>query len=403
MLSKEVWYYPSDFEKDLQGVGLPNHIIAELLGTAWEYSRVVIPHFTNWKRYVGFTRLTVLAMVADFRGALVDVAADNKILGYDVDNILDDAFGGTVGHEPMAREYRAFLLFAAEKSSNRRNSEMFRLYVNALAQSPRQWFRLRSCDTLGRLAMVAALACNDFDDMWFTEEEFEILEELAVTLYDATTFYKHRAEGETHNTFAYARGESVGDSSQGEFRKECYRRCREILWALDLAWTHDPARRCVVNCAKVGGTSLAMMVRRYRFVEDGLTIGNPETESIVEDCKKNTKFWYRVDTKPAAIDREVHTAGELGSTRFKNIIAQSSKLLIPGLAEILESSDDGHCDQCHYRPSYGAEIPPGRFGGVELCDSCSDQWRTYLETLPARTVEVFPALKGKLCLPAPEV
>ena len=48
--------------------------------------------------------------------------------------------------------------------------------------------------------------CNDFDDMWFTEEEFEILEELAVTLYDATTFYKHRAEGETHNTFAYARG-----------------------------------------------------------------------------------------------------------------------------------------------------------------------------------------------------
>lgn len=157
MLSKEVWYYPSDFEKDLQGVGLPNHIIAELLGTAWEYSRVVIPHFTNWKRYVGFTRLTVLAMVADFRGALVDVAADNKILGYDVDNILDDAFGGTVGHEPMAREYRSFLLFAAEKSSNRHNSEMFRLYVNALAQSPRQWFRLRSCVTLGRLAMVAAL------------------------------------------------------------------------------------------------------------------------------------------------------------------------------------------------------------------------------------------------------
>jgi len=41
----------------------------------------------------------------------------------------------------MSREYRAFLLITADKASARRNGELFRRYVNALAQSSKQWFR----------------------------------------------------------------------------------------------------------------------------------------------------------------------------------------------------------------------------------------------------------------------
>jgi len=43
--------------------------------------------------------------------------------------------------------------------------------------------------------MAAALACNNHDDFWFREPELGILTELCDTMYDATTYYKHRAEG----------------------------------------------------------------------------------------------------------------------------------------------------------------------------------------------------------------
>lgn len=49
-----------------------------------------------------------------------------------------------------------------------------------------------------------------------------------MTMYDVAAFYKHRVEGETHNTFAYAREDLA-------LRKECFHRCRELLWRLDTA------------------------------------------------------------------------------------------------------------------------------------------------------------------------
>jgi len=60
--------------------------------------------------------------------------------------------------------------------------------------------------------MAAALACNDFDGVSFTDAEWEILSEVGITLYDAVAFHKHRAEGETNSTFAYA---------DYKMRKEC--------------------------------------------------------------------------------------------------------------------------------------------------------------------------------------
>ena len=77
--------------------------------------------------------------------------------------------------------------------------------------------------------MACALVSNDHDDVWFTEEQLQILSEIFITLYDAVAFFKHRSEGETNNTYAYM---------PENLRVKAYRQSREILWALDAAWAH---------------------------------------------------------------------------------------------------------------------------------------------------------------------
>ncbi|AEK46506.1 hypothetical protein RAM_40195 [Amycolatopsis mediterranei S699] len=367
---RDNWFYPRDIEDDLKGTDLPEEIVAETLACAWEYTRCVIPQFIDWDRYIAFTRIIVIGIIAEFRGGLVDVAAGDNLLGYDLDELLDTVFAGTPGHEEMAREYRTFLLITADKSSERCNSELFRRYVNALTRSPKDWFRLRDSDALARFTIAAAMACNDITDTWFSEEEFQILTELGDTLYDAVAYYKHRAEGETNSTFAY-----VGH----ELRAESYRRCREALWALDVAWARAPAHRATINFLRYFGGPIHMMMRRYRFTEEDLTIGRPETEHVVAQTRQNIKLWHRVDVT----EKSTH------SVRYANVVARSEELMFPGLADMLESAADAHCDHCRHRLSYGAE-PLGRFGGVELCDSCRADWATYLRTFPARAAEVFP-------------
>jgi len=373
-VTTDTWFYPADIADDLVDSGLPDEVVAETLACAWEYVRCVIPQFTNWDRYLAFTRVIVIGIIAEFRGHLVDVVSDGHPLGYDLDELLDTVFKGTPGHEEMAREYRAFLLVTADKSSDRRDSELFRRYVNALARSPRDWFRLRDCDALARFTIAAALACNDFDDTWFDEEEFQVLTELGDTLYDAVAYYKHRAEGETNSTFAY-----VGR----ELRNESYRRCREVLWALDAAWAHSPEHRPVVNFLRYFGGPIHMMMRRYRFTEEDLTIGLPEDEDVVTQTRRNVKLWNRVDVT----GRSVH------DVRYATVVARSEELMFPGLAEALEESVVGHCEDCRHRLSYGAE-GLGRFGGVELCDRCREEWQAYLRSFPTRAAAVFPVLRS---------
>ena len=79
---------------------------------------------------------------------LVDAAASGNILGYNLDELFDSTFAGTPGYEEMKREYRAFLPITADKSSQRRTSELVHRYVNALARSPKSWFRLRCSGSL---------------------------------------------------------------------------------------------------------------------------------------------------------------------------------------------------------------------------------------------------------------
>ena len=102
----------------------------------------------------------------------------------------------------MSREIRTFLLFTADMTSDRRDGELYGRYRTALAYSPEQWFRMRDADALARFSIAAALACNDRNVTWWTKK-FEVLAEIAVTLYDDGVFRKHKTEGEIFSTFAY--------------------------------------------------------------------------------------------------------------------------------------------------------------------------------------------------------
>lgn len=371
------WFFPEELRFGIDTFDLPDRIIDETLACAWEYSRCVIPEWTNWDKYLAFNRTIVIAIIAEFRGDLIPEDSRKDIMGYDLEELLSTLFGGTAVHEDMSREFRTFLLMSAEKSSKRLQSELFSRYLNALTKSPQSWFRLRDCDALARYTIASALACNGFSDLLFSEEQWQLIAELGDTLYDAVAFYKHRAEGETNSTFGY-----VG----GEARVESYRLYREILWALDVAWARDPAKRCVLNFTRFFGGPIHMTTRRYRFVEDGLTIGKPETEQVVELTRNNFKLWNRV---------EGVTMQRLNDGRYMDIIAQSNKLLFPGLCDLLQSSADKHCHHCSYAPLNSSDDVQ-QFGGVRLCDGCKGEWRSYMRAFPTRFVAAFPEVRDIL-------
>lgn len=140
---QDIYYYPPEIANDLNGVPLSDEIKAECFACAWEYTRCVIPQYTNWNRYVAFMRTIIIGIIAEFKGHMVDVSAGDDILGYNLQEVLDGLFQDTTGHEDMCREYRSFLLITSEKTSEKRNGELFRRYVNSLANSPRGWFRMR--------------------------------------------------------------------------------------------------------------------------------------------------------------------------------------------------------------------------------------------------------------------
>ncbi|CAG8979763.1 hypothetical protein HYALB_00012400 [Hymenoscyphus albidus] len=396
---QDQWYYPQDLENDLQGINLREDQICEAINTAWEYVRIAIPNYTNWNRHIAFTRLILIAVVAEMRGNLVDVVANDNILGFHLEELIDTVFACTPGHKDMAREFRCFLLFTAQKVSGRRSSDFFRRYVNALAHSLQNWFRLRDCDALARFSIAGAMACNDWDEFWFGEEKLQILMEIAETHYDAVAFYKHRAEGEIHNTFGYI------DSG---LRVASFHRTREVLWRFEVAWARIPRYQCVLNLIRNFGGPLHMTARRYRFVEDGLAIGKPETENVVHKTRQNFKLWNRVDAthisefSPPNLPTQLKYLSEkmvnattlptLSQTSYySGVVAQRDRLMLHGLLEMLEMGESERCKHCRYRQSYGAE-GLGVFGGVELCGSCKEVWREYMEDLAACAESVFPDL-----------
>ncbi|KAI4929641.1 Molybdenum cofactor sulfurase [Alternaria infectoria] len=278
----------------------------------------------------------------------------------------------------MAREFRCFLLITADKASKRREGLLFRRYVTALAKSPRQWFRMRDTDALIRFTMGAALVCNDLDDVNYTEEQFEALDELGATLYDSVAFYKHRSEGETdfqNSTFAYA---------PSDIRIKAFHQSRELLWALDVAWAGKREHMVIINFLRFFGGPIHMMMRRYRFIEDGMMIGRPETTAVITQARQQFKLWNRVDMQDGdAKDVE----------RYNHLMARSDELMFDGLREFLDASNDGTCKACQYRETHGGHTSFS-FGGIKLCDGCKESWGAYVESFSARFADVFPEIKN---------
>lgn len=374
------WHYPADIANDLKDVDLPPAVKAEVFACAWEYSRCVIPSYTNWKRYVAFMRIIIIGTIAEFRGSLFDMTSGNdNVLGYSLDGVLDDLFGGTPGAEDMAREYKTFLTVTSDKTSDRRQDELFWRYTKAVASSPEIWFRLRDCDALCRFTIAAALACNDMDDFWFTDEQFNVLAEIGDTLYDAIAFYKHRAEGETNNTFAYM---------PEAFRVEGFRNAREVLWAMDVAYADKPAWQVVINFVRMFGGPIHMMMRRYRFVEEGLVIGKAEDASVVQAARKHEKLWHRLDVEEGRL-RE-------GRERYEKIIAAEEKLLFRGFVDILERASRSDSPVSDGLPRASAKA----FGGAVLSDAAREQWGSYLQNLPQRVRDAFPEVELAPTLPS---
>ncbi|QXJ22884.1 hypothetical protein AGRA3207_003959 [Actinomadura graeca] len=371
MTITDQWFYPRELEGDLAESGLSPGRIAETLAQTWEYNRSVVPHFTNWDRYLALARLCAVGIVGEVFGDMVDVLSPAPILGYDIDELLDELFGNGAVRDEMAREYRASLLFMTEKSSGRRNSRLMRCYADALAHSPIDWFRLRDCDAMLRFFIAAAIACND-DVAWLGERDYRLVTEMGVGLYDAVAFYKHRAEGEIHNTYAY-----VGP----EVRQAAFRSYREALWALDTQWARTTAGRSAVNFTRLLGGPIHVMMRRYRFVEDGLKLGEPETTQVVALTRKNTKLWYRNDVTSAADER------------YEAVLAQKDRVLFAGLANMLTRPDTDKCPRCRRRPVYGAE-EIGEFGGIEPCPPCRATWQDHLRTFPERARDLLSRASG---------
>ncbi|KAJ7323945.1 hypothetical protein DFH08DRAFT_917006 [Mycena albidolilacea] len=346
--ARDTWYYTRDIEDDLRDLNLPEGVKAEIFA-----------------RYLAFMRIIIISIVAEFKGTIVDVLASDNLLGYSVPDLLDTLFQGSPMRENMARELSTCILFMAEKSSSRRDGKLFRRY-----------FRMRDCDGLARFTIMAALACNDILDVCFSEEQLEIFGEIGLTMYDAVAFYKHRSEGEVCSTFAYA---------PDDMRVAAFRQCREVLWALDAAWAGRPGMLIAPTVLRIFGGAIHMLMRRYQFVDENLTIGVPETEEVVSLTRANFKLWYRIDAD------KTKKVSEESFQRYKDVLARSEEVLFPGLAQTLETAGDGNCDTCIHRASYGAE-DTYCFGGVQLCDDCRASWRHFLESFPDRAAKAFPEL-----------
>ncbi|KAK3985223.1 putative aba 3 protein [Cladorrhinum sp. PSN332] len=373
---RDIWLYPPEFAPDPADFpNLSNEVVTQAMTAAWETARSLCPHYENWDRYAAYIRLIFVTFLADYDGSQIDILAGDVIFGQDTSKLIKALFGETLYHHQMQREYRAAVLMISEKASARRHSELFRRYVDSLARSPKAWFRARDGDGIFRIIIFGALACGNFDDVQFSEEQVQLLCEISVTQYDAIAFYKHRAEGETHNTFAYL------DPSH---RDEAFRRAREVLWALDTAWAKSPAHLAAASAVRYTGGPIHITMRRYRFVEDGLMVGKPDSEELVTTIRQNThnKIWHRID--------ENIKPDNQSQARYLTILEQREKLLYDGLAELLEENEP-HCRDCSYRQSYSSK-EVYQFGGVKLCGRCKDEWRVYVESLPKRAVKLFPAL-----------
>jgi hypothetical protein len=129
---------------------------------------------------------------------------------------------------------------------------------------------------------------------------------------------------------------------------------------------------------------MSLVMRRYRFVEDGMMIGLPETSTVVKQARQNIKLWNRVDVENGNVQ---------DVKRYNHLIARSDELMFDGLREFLDANGEKTCEHCQHRETYGANTSFA-FGGVQLCDGCKDLWGAYVESFPDRFADVFQEIKN---------
>ncbi|KAF3095942.1 hypothetical protein TWF102_002239 [Orbilia oligospora] len=318
---KSRWFIPKEMQNDMLNTSLSEEMRIEVLNTGWEYTRAVIPIWSNWARYLAFARILTAEFTKKWNVKFVPSL------------------------------YRSLRKSAVPKT--------------ALTYSDVTRMRL---DIPPRTTIDLETAMH-----WFNEEQVQLLAEICLGLYDSVAYFKHRAEGEISNFFAY-----VG----GDMRLEMTHLYRELLWALEAAWATKPESTHVTNFMRQVGGTIHMTMRRYRFIEDGLTIGRPETAQVVEGTRNNVNLWYRIEPNTKVIKAD----------RYPGWVALKERFMFEGLAECLDRSEADECPDCVRRDDYGAQ-DIYQFGGVALCAKCKQEWIDYVRCLPARAAKLFPELK----------
>jgi hypothetical protein len=78
---------------------------------------------------------------------------------------------------------------------------------------------------------------------------------------------------------------------------------------------------------------MSVVMRRYRFVEDGMMIGLPETSTVVKQARQNIKLWNRVDVENGNV-QDVKRYNHLIARRPVNTV-NIARLMVPILRLLL--------------------------------------------------------------------
>lgn len=125
-------------------------------------------------------------------------------------------------------------------------------------------------------------------------------------------------------------------------------------------------------------------MRRYRFIEDGMMIGRPDTTTVITQACQQFKLWNRVDMQYGdAKDVE----------RYNHLMVRSEELMLDGLREFLDASNENTFKGCQHRETRGG-YTSFAFGGVQLCEGCKESWGVYVASFSARFTDVFPEIKN---------
>ena len=133
-------------------------------------------------------------------------------------------------------------------------------------------------------------------------------------------------------------------------------------------------------------------MRRYRFVEEGLTIGKPENSTVVKQVRQHVKLWNRVGSQNSTSDRDVE--------RYNDMLARKDELMFEGLSEFLDENNQITCRDC-LQKTESREKTMYAFGGVQLCGKCRDGWGKYVSAFPERFASVFPEVGEVMGCQAP--